>query len=63
MRHWFSIHGMVYLRSPRCVRCGAENPRPLTKDELDDLEDVNRTSPGYIGQHAVDGLRAAGRHA
>lgn len=32
-RHWFSLHGMVGVRSPVCVRCGAPNPRPLTADE------------------------------
>lgn len=63
MRHWFSVHGQAYLRSPVCVRCGAPNPRPLTDDELRQLEDFNRHYPSYVGGHVVAGLRAAGRDA
>lgn len=33
MRHWFAVHQAVGMRSPYCVRCGAENPRPLTDEE------------------------------
>lgn len=32
-RHWFTVRGAVGLRSPICVRCGAENPRSLTTDD------------------------------
>jgi len=63
MRHWFAPHGIPYVRSPRCVRCGAPNPRPLSDEELDELAAINRTSPGWIGPHAVQGLRDAGRQA
>lgn len=59
-RHWFSIHGQVYLRSPVCVRCGAPNPRALTDEELGDLCTFNRYHPGYVGQHVVTALREAG---
>ena len=30
-RHWFAP--IAYLRTPKCVRCGAPNPRPLTEEE------------------------------
>lgn len=36
-RHWFTVHGFVGLRSPKCVRCGASNPTPLTTDDWWDL--------------------------
>jgi hypothetical protein len=36
VRHWFTVHGRVGLRSPVCVRCGAENPDPLSIYELED---------------------------
>lgn len=60
-RHWFSVHGQAYLRSPVCVRCGAPNPRPLTDDQWDQLEDFNAHYPAYVGQHVVNALREAGR--
>lgn len=38
VRHWFSVYGAVGLRSPKCRRCGAPNPRPLTEQEMRDYE-------------------------
>jgi hypothetical protein len=37
-RHWFTVHGAVGLRRPSCDRCGAPNPRKLTKDEMAEFE-------------------------
>lgn len=61
VRHWFSVHGQAYLRSPVCVRCGAANPRPLTDDELRSLVDFNAHWPAYVGVHVVRALRERGR--
>lgn len=60
-RHWFSIRGQAYLRSPVCVRCGAPNPRRLDDHDLGELEAFNRNHPGYVGIHVVTALRALGR--
>lgn len=60
-RHWFSIYGQAYLRSPVCVRCGAPNPRPLTDDELDDLADFVKARPRWAGGRVAAALREAGR--
>ena len=38
-RHWFTVRGHVGLRSPKCVRCGAPNPRQLTTDDWRGLLD------------------------
>lgn len=59
-RHWFSVHGQAYLRSPVCVRCGVANPRPLTDEELTNVRDFNRAWPGYVGMHVVTALRERG---
>lgn len=32
-RHWFVVRGAVGLRTPRCQRCEAPNPRPLNEQE------------------------------
>ena len=32
-RHWFTVRGHVGARTPRCVRCGATNPKELTSDD------------------------------
>lgn len=37
-RHWFVLHGSPGARTPVCVRCGAENPKPLKPDEWAELE-------------------------
>lgn len=60
-RHWFSVHGQAYLRSPVCVRCGAPNPRPLSDEDLDELVRFNMSYPAYVGQHVVNALRELGR--
>lgn len=60
-RHWFSIRGQAYLRSPVCVRCGAPNPRPLADDEWSQLAEFNQHYPGYVGKAVVLALREAGR--
>jgi hypothetical protein len=62
-RHWFSVHGQAYLRSPVCVRCGAPNPRPLTAEQWVELEEFNGHYPAYVGRHVVDALRAHGCEA
>lgn len=35
VRHWFSVR--VGMRSPVCTRCAADNPRPLTLDDWEQL--------------------------
>lgn len=60
-RHWFSVHGQAYLRSPVCVRCGAPNPRPLSEEDLGNLADFNHHYPAYVGKHVVAALREADR--
>jgi len=60
-RHWFSVHGQAYLRSPVCVRCGAENPHKLTEDQWSELVHFNQHYPAYVGQPVVDAIRKAGR--
>ncbi len=32
-RHWFAMHGFVGVRCPKCVRCGAPNPKKLSAEE------------------------------
>jgi hypothetical protein len=46
-RHWFSLFGCVGARTPVCVRCGAPNPRPLSKDDY-----------GYLRHLLEAGVRA-----
>ncbi len=41
-RHWFTLHGIPGGRTPVCVRCGAENPKPLKPDEWAELEGMIR---------------------
>jgi hypothetical protein len=36
-RHWFAPYGHPGLRLPKCIRCGAPNPRPLTTDDWQEL--------------------------
>jgi hypothetical protein len=57
-RHWYSIHGQAYLRSPVCVRCGHPNPKPLSDDDWRALVDFNHHYPAYVGLHVVTALRA-----
>jgi hypothetical protein len=57
-RHWFSVHGQAYLRSPVCVRCGEPNPRKLSDDEMSTLADFDRHFPMYIGRHAHRAVEA-----
>jgi hypothetical protein len=59
-RHWFTIHGQVYLRSPVCVRCGAANRKPLTTEQWAELENFNAHYPAYVGRHVVNALREHG---
>lgn len=37
-RHWFVLYGEPGSRVPVCVRCGADNPKPLKDDEWTGLE-------------------------
>jgi hypothetical protein len=52
-RHWFTIHGVVGLRSPVCTDCGAPNPRPLNDEEWAELlgwqEMTGRRFTGHVG--------------
>jgi hypothetical protein len=45
-RHWFTVYGIVGLRSPVCRRCGAPNPRPLTPDEQSNYDYWKSTRGG-----------------
>lgn len=62
-RHWFSVHGQAYMRSPVCVRCGAPNPKLIGADDWDNLVNFNRHWPGWVGRHVVAALREAGRES
>jgi hypothetical protein len=37
-RHRFRVPGEVELRSPICLRCGSDNPRPLSARERGDFQ-------------------------
>lgn len=50
VRHWFTRHGRVGVRTPFCVRCGARNPKPLTNEELDEWAGL----PGSAGGPRLD---------
>ena len=41
-RHWFTVYGAPGLRAPKCKRCGAPNPRPLTAQEIHEHDDYVR---------------------
>lgn len=32
MRHWFTVRGSVGESAPKCVRCGAPNPRSMQSE-------------------------------
>jgi hypothetical protein len=55
-RHWFTIHGVVGLRTPRCIRCGTPNPKPLTNDEWAELEAFSDQN-WRLGKYNEEALR------
>lgn len=55
-RHWYALYGHPGMRSPVCVRCGADNPRELTDEEWGNL--IYLAGFGSLGKY-VDSAIAA----
>jgi hypothetical protein len=57
-RHWFAPYGVPGVRLPKCIRCGAPNPRPLTTDDWGYLVSGDPNLKTLAGEPMVEDVEA-----